>query len=224
MDVIFLSQTMLFRGISAEEIQGMLGCLGAEQKSYTKGETIYRAGECVQSMGMVLSGSVQIESDDPWGNKSILDRVPPGAVFAETYACVPDEPMMVSAVAAEKTEVVFLHAARLMHPCDTICPGHRRLSANLLRISAQKNLILSRRIFHTTPKTIRGRVVSYLSFQAAREGKTDFTIPFNRQQLADYLSVDRSALSNELSKMQKEGLLSVNKNRFSVKNTEILNE
>lgn len=224
MDVIFLSQTMLFRGISAEEIQGMLGCLGAEQKSYTKGETIYRAGECVQSMGMVLSGSVQIESDDPWGNKSILDRVPPGAVFAETYACVPDEPMMVSAVAAEKTEVVFLHAARLMHPCDTICPGHRRLSANLLRISAQKNLILSRRIFHTTPKTIRGRVVSYLSFQAAREGSGEFTIPFNRQQLADYLSVDRSALSNELSKMQKEGLLSVNKNRFSVKNTEILNE
>ena len=224
MNFDFLSDTMLFRGISAEEIQEMIGCLGAEQKSYSKGETIYRAGECIQSMGLVLSGSVQIESDDPWGNKSILDRVPPGAVFAETYACVPDEPMMVNAVAAEKSEIVFLRAERLMHPCDTICPGHRRLSANLLRISAQKNRILSRRIFHTTPKTIRGRLVSYLSFQAAREGSGEFTIPFNRQQLADYLSVDRSALSNELSKMQREGLLEVHKSHFVVKKSEILTE
>lgn len=224
MDTNFLSHTMLFQGISSEEIQAILECLDVKQRSYDKGETIYAAGECVQSMGLVLSGSVQIESDDLWGNKSILDRVSAGAGFAETYACLPDEPMMVRAVAAEKSQIVFLRMARLMQPCEMRCAGHRKLSANLLRISAQKNLILSRRIFHTTPKTIRGRLVSYLSFQAAREGRDEFTIPFNRQQLADYLSVDRSALSNELSKMQKEGLLRVHKNRFAVEKRGFLSE
>ncbi len=220
MDYNFLSKTMLFRGIAAEEIQAMMACLAAEQKSYDKGVTIYQTGSCVQSLGLVLSGSVQIESNDLWGNKSILDRVPAGAVFAETYACIPGEPLMVCVVAAEKSEIVFLRAARLMQTCPSTCPQHQKLTENLLQISAQKNLILSRRMFHMSPKTIRGRLLSYLSFQTAREGTYDVTIPFNRQQLADYLGVDRSALSNELGKMQKEGLLTVRKNRFIVQRGE----
>lgn len=214
MNFNFLSKMTLFRGMTEEEIEKMLDCLGAKQQHFSKGEVIFRAGELVQSLGLVLTGSVNIENDDVWGNKSILDNIGPGQVFAETYACVPGEPMMVSVVASENVEVLFLNVSEGLQTCSGECHSHGRLIQNLLTISAQKNLNLSRRIFHTTSKSIRGRLLSYLSYQAARQGSLNFSIPFNRQQLADYLSVDRSAMSNELSKMQKEGVLTVNRNYF----------
>lgn len=196
MDYQFLSQTMLFSGESPEEIKEMLSCLGAVTRSYGKGEIIYHAGECVHSMGLVLSGNVQIESDDVWGNHSVLDDITPGFFFAETYASLLKEPLMVNVVpAAAKTEVLFLNIGRLLTTCTNSCTHHNRLIHNLFFISARKNLLLSRRIFHTTPKSIRGRLLSYLSAQSAAANSLDFTIPFNRQQLADYLNVDRSALS-----------------------------
>lgn len=214
MDCHFLTTTPIFRGISPEEIQTMLPCLDAEQKSYQKGDCIFREGTQVSAMGLVLSGSVSIENHDIWGNKSILDHIGKGQVFAETYACVPGEPLMVSVVAAEPTEVLFLHAERLLTVCSNTCSHHSKIIRNLLAISSQKNLSLSRRIFHTSAKSIRGRLLSYLSYQAIRNGSKEFFIPFQRQQLADYLSVDRSAMSHELSKMQKEGLLRTERNHF----------
>ena len=128
--------------------------------------------------------------------------------------------MQASVTASENSEILFLNAARVLQTCPGACEDHGRLIRNLLTISAQKNLILSRRIFHTSPKSIRGRLLSYLSFQASSQGSSEFTIPFNRQQLADYLSVDRSALSNELGKMQKDGLLKVNKNHFIIRDNQ----
>ena len=125
--------------------------------------------------------------------------------------------MMVSVVASEAVDILFLNVGQGIQSSSGANPGWGRLIQNLLAISAQKNLNLSRRIFHTAPKSIRGRLLSYLSYQAARQGSLQFTIPFNRQQLADYLSVDRSAMSNELSKMQREGLLTVNRNYFVLK-------
>lgn len=214
MNYSFLSKTAMFHGIPAEEIAPMLQCLEGKRKQFSKGETIYHAGDFVQSMGLVLSGSVHIENDDLWGNKTLLDSIGPGFVFAETYACVQNEPLMISVVAAEDTEVLFLDVGRLLRVCPSACTHHSKIIRNLLAISAQKNLNLSRRIFHTTSKTIRGRLLSYLSFQATQHGAYEFTIPFNRQQLADYLGVDRSALSNELSKMQKEELLEVQRSHF----------
>lgn len=214
MDCHFLTTTLIFQGISPEEIQTMLPCLDAEQKSYQKGDSIFREGEQISAMGLVLSGSVSIENHDIWGNKSILDHVGKGQVFAETYACVPKEPLMVSVVAAEATEVLFLHTERLLTVCSNACSHHSKIIRNLLSISSQKNLSLSRRIFHTSAKSIRGRLLSYLSYQAIRHGNREFDIPFQRQQLADYLSVDRSALSHELSKMQKDGLLQTKRNHF----------
>ena len=214
MEIGDLIRTPLFRGADAGEASRILECLGAERRRYGRDQTIYRAGDTVTALGLVLSGSVSIENDDFWGNRSILDRVEPGQVFAETYACVPGEPLMVSAVAAEPSEVLFLSVARLLAPCAKGCACHALLIRNLLSISAQKNLRLSRRIFHTSAKTIRGRLLSYLSYQAARAGGGEFEIPFNRQQLADYLGVDRSALSAELGKMRREGLLETDRNRF----------
>lgn len=214
MDTLFLSKTMLFRGDTPEEVSAVLNCLKGEVRTYAKGAVILRAGDVTESMGMVLSGSVSVENDDFWGNKSILDRLEPGQVFAETYACVPGEPLMVSVVAAEATEVLFLNAGRVLRICPNTCEHHSRLVRNLLTISARKNLRLSRRMFHTSSKSIRGRLISYLSSERVRQAGSVVVIPFNRQQLADYLNVDRSALSNELSKMQREGLLTVEKNRF----------
>lgn len=216
MDYKFLTKTKLFSGNSEEEIKVMLTCLGATEKFYGKGDTIYHEGDDITHMGMVLSGSVRMENDDLWGNTSILAHMSPGELFGETYACLPGEPLMVRVVAAESTHVLFLDAARLMKVCRNTCGHHARLIQNLLMSSAEKNINLSRRIFHTSSKTIRGRLLAYLSFQASRQNSREFTIPFNRQQLADYLSVDRSALSNELSKMQKEGLIKVEKNQFQL--------
>lgn len=216
MDLLFLTRTSLFQGISEEETREMLTCLGAGSKNYAKGETVLRVGDRIQALGLVLSGSVNIENDDVWGNKTILDNIAPGQVFGETYACLLNTPLMVNVVAAEETEILFLHAGRLLTTCSNACPHHGWLIQNLLAVTARKNLNLSRRIFHTSAKTIRGRLLSYLSDQAVRQDSRSFLIPFDRQQLADYLGVDRSALSNELSKMQRDGLLTVKKNLFQL--------
>lgn len=216
MNFLFLTETPLFRGITAQELEDMLACLGTDVRSYEKGQMIYRTGDVVTSLGVVLSGSVLIENDDIWGNTTVLDCVGPGQIFAETYACTPDEPLMVNVVAAEPAQILFLNVGRVLHACSNACGHHTALIHNLLTLSAQKNLNLSRKIFHTSPKTIRGRLLSYLSYQSMRSGSSTFTIPFNRQQLADYLNVDRSALSNELSKMQRDGLIRVERNHFTL--------
>ena len=169
-------------------------------------------------MGLVLSGSVCVENDDVWGNKSILDRFGAGHIFAENYACLPGEPLMVNIVAAETTEILFMNTDCMFTVCSHACGYHNKLIRNMLTISAQKTLNLSRRILHTSSKTIRGRLLSYLSHQASQQGSREFTIPFNRQKLADYLSVDRSAMSNELGKMQKEGLIKSDRNHFIILN------
>ena len=213
----FLTNTMLFRGTNAEEAKAMLQCLGGYKKHYRKGDAILRAGECVSSMGLILSGSANIEIDDVWGNKTILAHAEAGQMFAETYAFLPGEPLMASVIACESSDVLFLNAARVLTTCPQSCAHHNRLIRNLLEILAQNNLALSLRSLHTSSKTIRGRLLSYLSEQAKRSGSYRFTIPFNRQQLADYLGVDRSAMSGELVKMQREGILTCHRSSFELK-------
>lgn len=195
----------------------MLQCLQASCRTYRKNETICRSGDQIHSLGMVLLGSVNIENDDVWGNKNILDNVGAGQVFAETYACLPEEPLMVSVTAAEDCEILFLNVEKILTTCPAACPHHVRLIRNLVSVMARKNMNLTHKIFHTSPKSIRDRLLSYLSAQAVTQGKYRFEIPFNRQQLADYLRVDRSAMSNELSKMKKEGLITCEKNLFCLK-------
>ena len=216
MNLIMISQTPLFRGTAPQEAGTMLKCLSAYTRRYAKGEIICRAGEPFSALAMVLEGGVTMESDDVWGNRSILSHIGAGEIFAETYACLPGEPLLVNAVAAEKAEVLFMDMGKLTTVCPGGCSHHNRLVQNLLSLTARKNLTLSRRILHTSSKTIRGRLVSYFSDQALLQGSCRFSIPFNRQQLADYLGVDRSALSHELSKMKREGLIAYEKNRFTL--------
>ena len=212
----FISKTALFRGCSEEDITNMAEHLDFRTNKYRKGDVILGAGSIVTDIGLVLSGSVRIEHSDLWGNKSILGITPAGGVFAESYACIPNEPMMVDAVANEDCNILFISVPKLFMPC-LVCESQNRLIQNLVMISARKNLQLSRRSLHTSPKTIRGRLLSYFSQQVSAQGSSKIVIPFDRQQLADYLNLDRSALSKELGKMKNDGLIEYKKNIFEIK-------
>lgn len=208
----------LFRGITVEEQHIMRDCGCMHRQAFEKNQPIYHAGEQVSAIGIVLSGSVLVENTDFWGNRSILSHVTPGQVFAETYALC-REPLMVNVTARESTEILFLDLNRMPQLFQANAAWQSKIMENLLRISVQKNLLLSHRIFCTTPKTIRGRLLIYLSAQATKAGSTSFQIPFDRQGLADYLNLDRSALSKELGRMQKEGILDFHKNQFTLHQT-----
>ena len=218
MNFSFLSGTLLFRGVPESEIGGLIESLCGRSGHYEKGEVIYRCGETAKDIGLVLSGSVIIKNDDFWGNQSVLARIEPGDIFAETYACIGGKALLVDAVAAESTEVLFISAAEILSPKDGVSRYCQTLTGNLLTISAIKNIRLSCRILYTSPKHIRGRLTAFLSDAAKEQGSERVTVPFSRQQLADFLNVDRSAMCAELSKMQKDGIIEYKKNIFLLKN------
>lgn len=212
-----LSNTQLFRGLKEAEITSLLECLHTAKRSYQKGEMILSEGSITENIGIVLSGMAMISCSDIWGNTSILGNVAPGSVFAEVYACIPGQPTLVSVSAVEDTSVLFMNVGRVLAVCTNACPFHTRLVRNLLTVCAHKSLQLSQRIRHTGSKSIRGRLMSYFSECSKHAGSNSFLIPYNRQQLADYLNVDRSTMCNELSKMQKDGIIEYEKNRILLK-------
>ncbi len=211
-----LKESNLFMGMDESAIEEMLLCLSARTQTFGRNETILRSGEQVSSVGMVLSGLAFVEREDFWGNRSIFSEISPGMIFAETYACLSQVPIETSVIASEETTVMFLNVRKILTICTSACSFHSRLIQNLLTTLAQKNMTLTRKIQHISLKTIRDRLLSYLSFESFKAGSSVFEIPFNRQQLADYLSVDRSALSSEISKLQREGILSCDKNKFKI--------
>ena len=167
----------------------------------------------VNEFGIITSGSINIENIDLWGNRNILNHIPQGQVFAETYA-ICKMPMMVDAVAGEDCSVLFLNMDKLLDWSNLDKSWYPKFLHNMLLMSTNKNLGLSNRIFCTSSKNIRSRVMTYLSSEAVKSGSMDIVIPFNRQQMADYLNLERSALSKELGKMRDEGILEFRKNRF----------
>lgn len=207
--------TGLFKDLTAKEQDHVLKCLSAVEKQYGKGEVVFSAGTVTGAMGLVTEGTVEIVRDDYWGNRQVLGTVGPGELFAESYACSL-EPMTVTAQASEASRVLFLEVQKILTTCSPACEFHSRLIHNLLNVLAEKNLKLTRKIDHMSQRSIREKVMSYLSYQAERQNSDTFAIPFNRQQLADYLAVDRSALSAELSRMKQDGILQYEKNRFTV--------
>ncbi len=210
----FLKKTTLFRGTTEEELPILLGCIVPSYRAFAKHELILRQGEDITSVGMVLSGRVQIIEEDFWGNRSILTDIWPGDVFGESYAFLPGELLRVSAVAAEPSTVMMIDARHMLEICSSACRFHTRLVQNLLAESAKKNLALTRKLSHMSKRSTREKLLSYLSGQSLAAGSDQFIIPFNRQQLADYLCVDRSAMSNELCKMRDEGLLDFDRSSF----------
>ena len=217
MDITQIQTTVLFRGMSTAETNDALNALSAREKSYRKGDVLLLAGDTTDEMGLVLEGSVTVESNDIWGNCTVLSLIEPGGFFAETYAYLSNEPLLVDVTANENCRILFLRICSVQNlSAEDTSSWQKKLISNLLTISFHKNLILSGRSFHTAPKTVRGRLMSYLNAVSLKQGSTEFDIPYNRQRLADYLNVERTALSKELSKMQKDGILITKKNHFKL--------
>ncbi len=209
--------SQLFSGISEEELEAMLGCLGARTESYRKDAFLLRAGDTAEAIGFVLSGSVLIIQEDIWGNRNIVSRAGPGQTFAAAFACAPGSVLNVSVVAEEPVTVMQLKVKRVLNVCSSACMHHSRIIRNLLGELAEKNLRCNEKLTHMGQRSTRAKLMSYFSAEAQRLGKYEFDIPFSRQQLADYLAVERSGLSLELGKMRAEGLLDFHKNHFILK-------
>ena len=203
----------LLQKLTEEELADIESIGALRESAFAKNEVIFHAGETIREIGIVESGSVLIESNDLWGNCSILSKITPGQVFAESYA-LGNTAMLVDAIATEKTKVCFLHAGIVLDERYAGQAWQAKLLYNMLAMTSRKNITLSGRIFCTTPKTIRGRLATYFAQQQVQAGGLEFDVPFTRQQMADYLNLDRSALSKELGKMRDEGLLTFDKNHF----------
>lgn len=215
MNLELIRKNRLFHGINRDELELLLKNTEAREKSFLQGDVVFHAGKPVSRIGLMTEGSVNLLKYDAWGNDRILDNVGTGEVFGETYACLRTEPLMVNVIAATDCRILFLDIRKILDGVRLSGP-EVQLAGNLLTVLAAKNLNLSRKIDMITPRRLRERILEYLSWQSVSQGKRSFTIPFDRQQMADYLSVDRSALSAELSRMQKEGLIRFRKNHFQI--------
>ena len=207
----------LFSGVSERELEAMLACLRPETKDYPKDAFVLRAGDTAEAVGLVLSGTILMLQEDVWGNRNILSKAGPGQIFAAAYACAPGSVLNVSVLAETPVTVLFLNVGRVLTLCPAACAHHSRLIRNLLGELAGKNLRLGEKLTHMGQRTTRAKIMSYLSAEAQRLGTYELDIPFSRQQLADYLGVERSGLSLELGKMKQDGLLEFHKNHFELK-------
>lgn len=218
----------LFEGIGGEDVIRLITCLGAMEKRFSKGSVILREGEPVAELGIVLFGCVQIVRNGLDGNRAILASFTTGEVFAESLACAEIQESPVGALAAEDSGVLFVPFSRMIHTCERTCAFHQKLVGNVFQLLARKNIFLNTRLELASKRSIREKLIAYLSFEAARQTSSvsgsrppvtgdagrQIIIPYSRVELADYLFVDRSALSRELGKMQLQGLVTIEKNRF----------
>lgn len=211
-----LRRCPLFEGIDTEQLFKMLTCLGARVADFDKKYTVFAEGSRAKYIGIVLSGSVQIVQVDYYGNRSILSRLGPSHLFAEAFACAETESLPVSVIAEEPCQVMLIDCAHILHTCHNGCGHHHRLIFNLMRDLAKKTIEFHQRIEITAKRTTREKLLAYLALQARRANSNRFTIPFDRQELADYLEVDRSGLSTEIGKLRREGILTAEKNRFAL--------
>lgn len=204
-DVIL--QNSLFSGISQESLRSLLNCLGAKARDFSKGDPVFLEGDPAGFIGLVLEGAVQIVRDDFYGNRSLLMVAQQGECFAEAYACANMKTMPLSGFAVQDSKILWLECKRMLTVCTNACGFHNMLVKNLLQEVAQKNLLLSRKVQFMSQKTTKEKLMAFLADQAKQRKSAEFTIPLDRQALADFLGVERSAMSAEISKLRKEGVL-----------------
>lgn len=211
-----LKKCGLFTGLDAQAIEKLLLSLKAREDVFEKEAYVLSGESPVKEVGIVLNGSVDIIKEDFWGNRAILTRAQAGEIFAEAFACAGAERLPVSVVAAEKSRILFIHYKRMLETGASAGGFQAVLIGNMLKLLAQKNILLTQKMEHIVKKSTRDKLLSFLSEQASRKGENAFSIPFDRQELADYLSVDRSAMSRELGKLRDEGFLRFEKNHFEL--------
>lgn len=209
-----LKKCALFQGIEDDDLLRMLGCLGAKIEDFDKKCTIFAEGVPARHIGILLSGAAQIMQFDYYGNKSILTRISPSEVFAEAFACAAVPSLPVTVVASEPSTVMFINCEHILHTCTNNCGFHQKLIYNLMKDLASKTILFHQRIEITSKRTTREKLLTYLTLEARRTGSDSFTIPFDRQELADYLEVDRSGLSAEIGKLRAAGVIESQKNHF----------
>lgn len=211
-----LKQTQLFAGVGDSEISSMLNCLQAKLLTYKKGEYVFRAGEHLHQISVLVKGKLLIQRDDFWGNRSIINVIQVGEMLGEAYVAPESGAILNDVIAEEDSVVILFDINRILTVCPSACKFHSMVVKNLFFAISEKNRKLVQKIGHISKRSTRAKLLSYLSEEAKRHNSNHFTIPFNRQQLADFLSVDRSAMSNELCKMRDEGLLEFNRNEFTL--------
>ena len=214
-----LSRCALFQGVAPEEIHTILPCLGSKTRSVSKGGPVFLEGEPARWVGVLLTGTAQVVQDDYYGNRSVLSILQPGESFGEAFSCAGLENMPVSVFAMKDSQVLLLNCGRILTLCSHTCHFHSLLIENILKGMALKNLAFTEKIRHMSKKTTREKLLSYLLQQAKKQGSASFTIPYDRQGLADYLGVERSAMSAELGKLKKAGLLDTKGSWFCLKDT-----
>ena len=209
-----LSKCPLFADIAREDLLRMLVCLGARVEHFDKKYTVFAEGSIARYIGIVLSGSVQIVHVDYFGNRSILAAMGPSEMFAEDFAAAEVQSLPVTVIADEPADVMLIDCSHILHTCHNNCGFHQQLIFNLMKDLAKKSIRLHQRIEVTSKRTTREKLLAYLAIEAQKAGRHGFDIPFDRQELADYLEVDRSGLSAEIGKLKKEGILDSHKNHF----------
>lgn len=211
-----LQKCILFDGISDDDLAAMLGCLGAKVKNYTKNQTILTEGQEATHMGIVLSGAVQIVSMDYYGNRNIVTEIRPSQIFGESFVCAGVKSVPISVVNCEDSKIMLMEGTRIMRSCCNACEFHNRLIYNLMKILADKNLIFHRKLEIISKRTTREKLMTYLLWQAKCHNSDTFIIPYDRQELADFLQVDRSGLSAEISKLRNEGIIECMRSHFTL--------
>ncbi|MCL2420546.1 MAG: Crp/Fnr family transcriptional regulator [Defluviitaleaceae bacterium] len=204
----------LFQEIAFSEFEPMLNCLSLKMSAYNKGDIILLSGDSINFVGLILSGSIKIMREDMNGNTTILTKLGVSEIFGEVFACAEIFHSPVTVQAVEETEVLFMDYTKIFTSCSNACGFHTRLIKNMLKLMAQKNLILNQKIEILSKRTTRDKLLCFFDFQ--RGAANRFILPFNREEMANYLCVDRSAMSNELCKMRDEGLLKFNRNEFEI--------
>jgi CRP/FNR family transcriptional regulator, dissimilatory nitrate respiration regulator len=207
---------VLFEGIEPSEAIRLLSCVSYTGRTLRKGDKAIKAGEEVSCVGIVISGTVQIVREGFDGKRVIQASFGRGAVFAETLAFAKVKKSPITVVASETSEVLMIPWTRLLRTCDKACEAHHRVIENMMRIIAEKNLFLNRKLEILSGRTMREKVMTFLSHARADQGSSSFTIPYTRAELADFLCVDRSALSRELGNMRDEGILSFSGQTFTL--------
>lgn len=215
-----LSRCPLFAGVVPEEMGLMLNCLGAREREIPKGEPVFLEGDPAGFIGVALEGAVQVVRDDYYGTRSVLAVIQPGEIFGEAFSCAGVETMPVSAFALKGSKILWLDCKRMLTVCSNACQFHNRMVANLLQAVARKNLALSRKIQFMSQRTTKEKIMAYLLDQAKTQGSSEFTIPHDRQALADFLGVERSAMSAEIGKLKKAGILECKGPWFRLRDTE----
>lgn len=213
-DILQKVDTPLFNGIASEERRAMLGCIGYHIGTFRKGDIIAFEDENMKHIGIVLSGAVDMVKEDLWGNKTMLVRSRKNDVFGETFACGSDNLSVVTFLVSEDAQVLFLPFNRVMHSCTMACQFHHRLIENMVRVIADKNRDLMRKVEVVSKRSIREKLLAYLSIQAQIQQSRYFEIPLGRVELAEYLCVDRSALTRELAKMKEDKVIDYDRNFF----------